>query len=195
MRKIGIITLCLLAIYGLARAADVTNIFQMPATTCSSQFIRSIATITGAGTCASVNFATDGTGLVPLANGGTNSANTTAGSWTPADASGAALTFTAVSAGYSVYGNMVYAYGTVTYPSTVNASASAISGLPINTANQGYSRACSLVFTTATTAALSFVVPLQNSGTINFFTSSGGGSTNAQLSLANIKFICIYPQT
>jgi hypothetical protein len=54
MRKIGLITLCLLAIFGLARAADVTNIFQMPATTCTNQFVRSIATITGVGTCGSV---------------------------------------------------------------------------------------------------------------------------------------------
>lgn len=63
MRKL-IITLAALAlIYVSARAADVTNIFQMPATTCTNQFIRSITTITGAGTCATVVASTDISGL------------------------------------------------------------------------------------------------------------------------------------
>lgn len=54
MRKLSIIALCLLAIYGLARAADVTNSFSPPAIACTNQFVRSIAALTGVGTCASI---------------------------------------------------------------------------------------------------------------------------------------------
>lgn len=68
MRKFGIITLCLLAIFGLARAADVENPFRPPATTCTNQFIRSLAAITGVGTCATVALATDTSGTLPAAS-------------------------------------------------------------------------------------------------------------------------------
>ncbi len=223
MRKLGIIALCLLAIYGLARAADVENPFRPPATTCSNQFIRSLAAITGVGTCATVNFASDGTGVVPAANGGagtitgalkgsgagvvtqaacadlsnaTGACSTTfvaPTSWTPADGSGAALTFTGVSANYVQIGNMVFAYATVTYPSTVSGSNAVINGLPINLANQNYAVQCNL--TSSTIATLIHLIPTKNTGNINLATATSGAITNATMSTGSLNFMCIYPAT
>jgi hypothetical protein len=48
-------------------------------------------------------------------------------SWTPTDQSGAALTFTSVSANTTKIGNIVYAYGTLTYPVTASGACAKIS--------------------------------------------------------------------
>jgi len=52
------------------------------------------------------------------------------GTWTPADASGAGLTFTAVTARFVRVGSQINVTATLTYPTTVNASQAKISGLP-----------------------------------------------------------------
>lgn len=49
------------------------------ATTCTNQFIRSLAAATGVGTCAAVSLTADVTGTLPIANGGTNDTGT---AWT-----------------------------------------------------------------------------------------------------------------
>jgi hypothetical protein len=61
-----------------------------------------------------------------------------AGTWTPSDQSGAGLTFTSVTGHYQVLGNMVFAYFTLTFPSTANGSNVSIGGLPITIPNQNY---------------------------------------------------------
>ena len=59
------------------------------------------------------------------------------GTWTPADASGAGLTFTSVTAKYTKIGNMVYFNATLTYPTTADVSQAKISGLIFPAANVG----------------------------------------------------------
>lgn len=61
---------------GASIKSDGTDYFALvgssfPATTCTNQFIRSLAAGTAAGTCASVAAASDVTGTLPVANGGT----------------------------------------------------------------------------------------------------------------------------
>jgi hypothetical protein len=52
------------------------------------------------------------------------------GTWTPADASGASLSFTSVDARYTKVGNLVTVYVVLTYPVTASGSQAKISGLP-----------------------------------------------------------------
>src|SRR5262249_21161108 len=54
------------------------------------------------------------------------------------DGSGAGLTFTGVSVGYTVNGNMVDVYGRLTYPTTSNTNNAKISGLPFTVAAPVY---------------------------------------------------------
>lgn len=189
-------------------AADVENPFRMPATTCTNQFIRSIATITGVGTCATVGSSDLASSLVlttpniGVATGtsisfGGSALNTyvSNGAWTPIDSSGAALTFTAVSAGYTQIGNMVFAYSNFTYPTTADGTMNVIGGLPVTVPNQEYARKCDLIFNTAATPAV-IAVPVKNTTTFSLF-SSGAATrlTNAQLSLSTVSVMCTYPAT
>jgi hypothetical protein len=63
------------------------------------------------------------------------------GTWTPTDASGAGLSFTVAAANYTKIGRIVTVYLQLTYPSTVNASAAAIGGLPYTVASGVFSPA------------------------------------------------------
>jgi len=86
--------------------------------------------------------ATAGGGVLQVSNGitfpATQSASTDVntlddyeeGTWTPADASGASLTFTSVTARYTKIGNVVYINAKLTYPTTADVSQAKISGLP-----------------------------------------------------------------
>lgn len=57
------------------------------------------------------------------------------GTWTPADASGAGLSFTSASGYYTRKGREVTVVFTLVYPATANASAARIGGLPFTAAN------------------------------------------------------------
>jgi hypothetical protein len=59
------------------------------------------------------------------------------GTWTPADASGASLTFTSVTARFVRIGKQVSITATLTYPTTASASQAKISGLPYAPAVSG----------------------------------------------------------
>jgi hypothetical protein len=79
--------------------------------------------------------------ILPIEQGGTNASTaqqalsnlglpTETGNWTPADASGASLTFSNVIAKYTKIGNIVTINAKITYPSTVSTAQAKISGLP-----------------------------------------------------------------
>jgi len=57
------------------------------------------------------------------------------GTWTPADASGASLSFTSASGYYTEKGREVTVVFTLVYPATANANAARIGGLPFTSAN------------------------------------------------------------
>lgn len=116
----------------------------------------------------------------------------TTGSWTPSDQSGATLTFTSVSANYTKIGNMVFVYGTLTWPSTSNSANVLIGGLPFTAANAEYGYAPFFANTGANAATYGTV--LKNSTTFNMQNISTGASlTNANMSLKQIRFTVAYP--
>lgn len=116
--------------------------------------------------------------------------------WTPADGSGAALTFSGISANYTRVGNMVYAYCYLTYPITANGSNAKISGLLVPVPNVLYVNGPSAVLIgNAVTLTFPLLVqPVANSSSLAFFNGfTGAPVTNLQLSNAAVAFMLIYP--
>lgn len=119
------------------------------------------------------------------------SLSTYSGTWTPVDSSGAALTLTGVSANYTVIGNLVFAYASFSYPTTVDGTTNLIGGLPFTVANANYASQGLVSVTNNATGKTVFTRP--NTTTCRFATALGAACTNAQLS-ASIYFIqLIYP--
>ncbi len=110
-------------------------------------------------------------------------------SWTPADTSGAGLTFTSVSAQYTQIGNMVTAYGTITYPTTTSASAPSFS-LPIAAPNQTYAVTMGKLVPGALWLKTS-----QGSTTASVVTNVGTPQTNSSISASSFNFSITYPAT
>lgn len=113
------------------------------------------------------------------------------GTWAPTDASGAGLVFTSVSAQAGKIGNLVYAYGTLTYPVTANGNNAAIT-LPIAVPNQAYAVVPGSAGANAGPAGL-YLRSVQNASSATFRVTPGGAVTNATLSAAVIAFMLIYP--
>lgn len=126
-----------------------------------------------------------------LSFGGSALARYEVGTWTPTDASGASLTFTGVSAGYTVIGNMAFVYVELTYPSTADGSQAIITGLPVAVPNAGYAVQGLLSLNTTTIAVK--IVTIKNSTSCSFYTSTDVPVTNAELSTATINGILTYP--
>lgn len=113
-------------------------------------------------------------------------------SWTPADASGGSLTFTGVSVKYQQVGNMMHAYGQLTFPATSDTNAAQISGLPITVPNQDYATMSFAIAGGGPVALLGYTV--KNTTRFRVLAASNGGAiTNAQLSTTTLNFMCIYP--
>jgi len=109
--------------------------------------------------------------------------------WAPTDASGAGLIFASVSANYQRSGNLVFLYGSITYPATADGSSAAVGGLPVTVGTPAYAKQCSV--TISTVAALIYLIPTGNS--MFFAGVSGANITNAQMSGGTFRFMCIYP--
>jgi hypothetical protein len=119
-------------------------------------------------------------------SGGVATVAVGATSWTPVDASGAGLTFTSVNAQYTQIGNLVTAYGTLTYPTTTSASNATIT-LPTLVPNQPYAA----VF--GTTVNTSFIKAVPNTTTATIGANTGVPATNSALSARVITFMISYP--
>lgn len=118
------------------------------------------------------------------------------GTWTPADNSGATLAFASVSTAYTKIGNMVYAYGRLTFPVTGSVANALIGGLPFTSANQPYAINITDLATNASIGAPIQGVVNQNNtqfGAQNQLTAAS--ITNAQLSGSLIVFSFAYPVT
>lgn len=114
-------------------------------------------------------------------------------SWTPTDASGASLTFTSVSASYQQIGNLVFAFARLTYPSTVNASAAKIGGLPVGVPNQTYANGGQATFYANGATGGGMIVPIINSSTSALVTANGAPIANSSFSTFTLSFLLIYP--
>jgi hypothetical protein len=117
----------------------------------------------------------------------------TGGSWTPADGSGAGLSFTGVSAKYTRTGNMIFAYAQLHYPITADTTAATITGLPVTVPNQDYAQTPSTVYTNTAAATGSKAIAIKNTVTLQLFKPDGTSLTNANLSNAQVNILCIYP--
>jgi hypothetical protein len=164
--------------------------------TCATNNFSTGHTTAGVQTCAQPsvsNLSGLGTGVATAlgnavnSTGGAMTAMTECTSYTPTDQSGASLTFTAVSVQYCQYDNLVYVYGTLTYPSTASAANSTIS-LPVAVPNQSYA----VIF--GNDYANIALATIQNSSTAGFYNAQTGARyTNVSLSTVAVKFMLIYP--
>ncbi len=125
------------------------------------------------------------------ASGTCSSTYVSGGAWTPADGSGAGLTFSSASAQYTQIGNMVFAYALISYPATGNGANAVISGLPVTFPNVGYARQCVITFATIATAT--YLLPNGGATTVGIFTNAGAAVPNVTMSGGTIGFLCTYP--
>lgn len=121
--------------------------------------------------------------------------------WTPTDGSGATLVFTSVNMKYTQVGNMVYVYGTLTYPTTLNSNPAVISGLPVNFPNQNYTTDLPFtnIFSSSATAGLVLLTGIStvNTSTFQIKSNLAGGASilNSQLSALQLFINGNYPAT
>ena len=106
------------------------------------------------------------------------------GTWTPADGSGAGLSLTVANAKYVKVGNLVMITAEINYPSTADASAAVISGLPFASSGSGTTFPW-------TSAAVDFSL-FSYSTVLLLRTSANVGITNAQLSTNFMNFSIVY---
>ncbi len=125
--------------------------------------------------------------------GAISGASVTPAVWTPSDGSGAALSFTGVNGSTTRLGNMIFAYGALTYPATADGSNAIIAGLPINVVNQTYGQGPAVVFVNGG-ATVTGIQPIPNTTTAKLVNlATGAALTNAGLSTLSLRFMLIYP--
>lgn len=112
-------------------------------------------------------------------------------SWAPTDQSGGGLAFTSVSAVYFKLGNMIVAYGTLTYPATSDSHEAAIS-LPVAVPNQSYAATAGLMWGAAASGS-TMIRAVPNSSTAALFGTNNSTQTNANLSGKTLTFSLLYP--
>ena len=116
------------------------------------------------------------------------------GTWTPTDASGAGLSFTATSNNcfYTKIGNQVTCIFSLTYPSTASAAAATIGGLPFTSKNTSASVAGGITTFTSNGSVIVFLI--NSNDTIFGIRSISGISsvTNVSLSTAQVRGVLQY---
>lgn len=112
------------------------------------------------------------------------------GTWTPADNSGAGLSISVADARYVKHESLVIARARILYPTTADVSSAKLSGLPFAVDANESSRQGFVSYSDA--ALVLNILPAGSTSTAQFFTTGGGGVTNAQLSDKLIFFTLIY---
>jgi hypothetical protein len=134
---------------------------------------------------------TSGKGIDFSATAGTGTSELLAdyeeGTWTPVDGSGAGLTYTSATGYYTKIGRIVTVVFNVVYPSTANANAARIGGLPFTAANigNGLNVGCFNINSSAQAVQPSVV----GNGTTfaALKVAVGTSASNAELSLATLQ--------
>jgi len=113
--------------------------------------------------------------------------------WTPTDNSGAALSFSGVSASYSRLANMVFAGFSVTYPATADGSNASFAGLPIAVPNQTYAQGPCSVWCSGGTLPI-ILHPTANTSTAAFLRhDTGAAIINSDLTGLTVRGMLVYP--
>lgn len=112
------------------------------------------------------------------------------GSWTPSDASGAALSFASASGNYVKIGKLVMAVGNVQYPATADASAAIIGGLPFTSSSGAPEAGCLVGYTNS--GLNLYLLVVASTTTISIANNLGAAITNAALTNATIRFVAMY---
>lgn len=113
--------------------------------------------------------------------------------WTPTDNSGAALSFSGVSATYTRIGNLVFADFSITYPATADGSNASIAGLPIAVPNQTYAQGPCSIWTSGGTIPV-ILHPTINTSTAAFLHHDTAAAViNSALSGLTVRGMLIYP--
>jgi len=114
------------------------------------------------------------------------------GTWTPNDASGAGLTFAAAAGFYVRVGSLVVATCHIIYPSTANANACAIGGLPFPCIATPPASMFSAPVSVTTYAVPITGVVGSSSSTVSLLTFGATSVANANLSGQIVRFTAIY---
>jgi hypothetical protein len=143
-----------------------------------------IASGFGTGVATALGINTNITGGVTVQTGPT--------AWTPTDGSGASLTFTNVDCKYTKIGNIVHAYGRLSYPVTADGSNATIAGLPVGVPNQTSAAIPGPIMTTAALSLQSLTI--NNTSTFEIRSPTTAGNViNSALSNSLIIFDVWYP--
>jgi hypothetical protein len=108
------------------------------------------------------------------------------GTWTPADGSGAGLSFTLGTCTYTRIGRMVTCYAVITYPATASVAVAKIQGFPFTPGDRIYGQ---IAYTSVATAALNYV---QGAGAFVYLWTPGNQVTNVTMSSGLIIFSASY---
>jgi hypothetical protein len=131
--------------------------------------------------------ATPGTGTSELL------ADYETGTWTPTDASGAALTLTSVTGNYVKVGNLVTAYFSVTYPATASGNDASIGGLPFTSSSTSAVPNNGMLTVGYTNSSLSVLGVCSGSATLfGLYLNTGATVTNTQMSAKLIRGVLTY---
>jgi len=112
--------------------------------------------------------------------------------WTPADGSGASLSFANVTAKYEKFGNLVHAYGFLTFPTTASSANAVISGFPVTSANANYAAVACAIYCNGAATALKLIMNV-NATTAQIVGAGNAPITNATMTGINLAFMMIYP--
>lgn len=102
------------------------------------------------------------------------------GSWTPADASGAGLSFSLAEGSYSKHEKVVIARCLVIFPATANGADIVVSGLPFTSANTNATRQGFVSYTDK--GAHIYALPDSNSQTFKLYDAAGAAVINSAMS-------------